>query len=64
MFYIICDLAQAKKKYFFFGDLFNFLLVLDYHLGEGFNLTLSSIVDLKLWVQFIDLPRSAMRYIL
>ena len=52
------DLAQAKMKYFFSGDLFNFLLVPDYHLGEGFSLTLSSIVVLKLWVQFIDLPRS------
>ena len=44
----ICDLAQAKMKYFFCGDLFNFLLVLDYHLGEGFSLMSSSIFALTL----------------
>ena len=52
-------LAQAKMKYFFCIDLFNFLHVLDYLHEVGFSLTssLQSMV-LKVWVQFMDLPRS------
>ena len=59
MFYINMWLAQAKNEIFLLYDLFNFLHVLDYLHMVGFSLTsnLQSMV-LKLWVRFMDLPRS------
>ena len=64
MFYTNMWLAQAKMKYFFCGDLFKFLHILDYLHGVGFSLTSSlQTMVLKVWVQFMDLPRSQLLFL-